>query len=136
MCIASIAPLFMIIPMLMILASSILFAIWVYKDAEANGENGLVWLLVVLVVPNLLGIILYLLLVKREKQVRCENCRHMNSYREDYCEICGSPLDKDIMKENQTNPLWKWALGLLILGIIAILVFFFVATMASVPSVQ
>ena len=38
MYIASIAPLFMIIPMLMILASSILFAIWVYKDAEANGE--------------------------------------------------------------------------------------------------
>ena len=135
MYIASIAPLFMIIPMLMILASSILFAIWVYKDAEANGENGLVWLLVVLVVPNLLGIILYLLLVKREKQVRCENCRHMNSYRADYCEICGSPLDKDIMKESQTNPLWKWALGLLTLGIIAILVFFF-AAMVYGPSVQ
>lgn len=121
--------------MLMILASSILFAIWVYKDAEANGENGLVWLLVVLVVPNLLGIILYLLLVKREKQVRCENCRHMNSYRADYCEICGSPLDKDIMKESQTNPLWKWALSLLVLGILTILVFFFAAMVYS-PSVQ
>ncbi|VFB16959.1 Uncharacterised protein [Urinicoccus massiliensis] len=135
MCIASIAPLFMIIPMLMILASSILFAIWVYKDAEANGENGLVWLLVVLVVPNLLGIILYLLLVKREKQVRCENCRHMNSYRADYCEICGSQLDKNLMKESQTNPLWTWALGLLVLGILTILVFFF-AAMVYGPSVQ
>ena len=132
MYIASIAPLFMFIPMLMILASSILFAIWVYKDAEANGENGLLWLLVVLIVPNLLGIILYLLLVKREKQVRCENCRHMNSYRADYCEICGSQLNKRDMENSPSNPLWKWAIGFLVLGIVLLLVFFF-STLAYAP---
>ncbi|MCD6457287.1 MAG: PLDc N-terminal domain-containing protein [Thermoproteales archaeon] len=35
--------------------------IWVYKDAEKRGENGVLWLLVVLV-GGIIGLIVYLIL--------------------------------------------------------------------------
>ncbi len=118
-------PFLMLIPMGFLLASSILFAIWVYKDAEANGENGVLWLLITLLIPNLLGLALYLLLVKREKQLRCPNCHHNNKETASYCEFCGQELSPDLLKQGETNPLWKYALGLLIAGIISIFVIVF-----------
>lgn len=111
---------YIFIPIVLLLASSILFAVWIYKDAEANGENGLLWLLVALVLPNLLGVILYLLLVKREKQFRCTNCHHLNKGQADYCELCGTQLDKSLFSKPKTNGLWKYALACLVLAIICV----------------
>lgn len=44
---------------------AILICIWVYKDAESRGMNGVLWLIVVLV-AGLLGLIIYLI-VRKEK---------------------------------------------------------------------
>lgn len=53
----------------------ILVAIWVYKDAEKHGKNGLLWLIIVILL-GLIGLIIYLV-VRGEKTVssrHCPNC--------------------------------------------------------------
>jgi len=45
---------------------TIIIAIWVYRDAESRGENGVIWLLVVLV-GGIIGLIIYLI-VRSDKK--------------------------------------------------------------------
>jgi cytochrome bd-type quinol oxidase subunit 2 len=49
---------FCLFPVLM-LVISIIIAIWVYRDAESRGMNGVLWLIVVLV-AGIIGLIVYL----------------------------------------------------------------------------
>ncbi|MEM2146522.1 MAG: hypothetical protein QW279_14265 [Candidatus Jordarchaeaceae archaeon] len=41
----------------------IILAIWVYRDAESRGENGALWLIIVLLL-GLIGLIIYLIVRK------------------------------------------------------------------------
>src|SRR3989442_10787072 len=50
------------------LVLSILIAIWVYRDAESRGMNGVLWLIVVLI-AGLIGLIIYLV-VRSDHPVR------------------------------------------------------------------
>ena len=50
--------LFCLIPIILIVIG-ILLAIWVYKDAESRGMNGVLWLIVVLI-AGIIGLIIYL----------------------------------------------------------------------------
>jgi len=43
----------------------ILLCIWVYRDAESRGMNGVLWLIIVLI-AGLIGLIIYLV-VRKEK---------------------------------------------------------------------
>ncbi|MBS7251343.1 MAG: hypothetical protein KIH08_12275 [Candidatus Freyarchaeota archaeon] len=42
---------------------AIVLAIWVYRDAESRGENGALWLIIVLLL-GLIGLIIYLIVRK------------------------------------------------------------------------
>ncbi|MBO3839967.1 MAG: hypothetical protein QXN75_04415 [Thermoproteota archaeon] len=44
---------------------AILLCIWVYRDAESRGMNGVMWLIVVLI-AGIIGLIIYLV-VRKEK---------------------------------------------------------------------
>jgi heme/copper-type cytochrome/quinol oxidase subunit 2 len=44
---------------------AILLCIWVYRDAESRGMNGVLWLIIVLI-AGLLGLIIYLI-VRKDK---------------------------------------------------------------------
>jgi len=44
---------------------AILLCIWVYRDAESRGMNGVMWLIVVLI-AGIIGLIIYLI-VRKEK---------------------------------------------------------------------
>lgn len=61
---ASLASLFCLIPIIYWVIA-ILLCIWVYRDAESRGMNGVLWLLVVLV-AGLIGLIIYLV-IRKEK---------------------------------------------------------------------
>jgi len=50
----------------------ILVAIWVYKDAEKRGKNGVLWLIIVILL-GLIGLIIYLV-VRGEKTAPARNC--------------------------------------------------------------
>lgn len=56
--------LFCLIPIVWFVIA-ILLCIWVYRDAESRGMNGVLWLIVVLI-AGILGLIIYLI-VRKEK---------------------------------------------------------------------
>ena len=116
-------PTIMMVAMGLILVASILMAIWVYKDAKAHGENGLLWLVIVIVVPNALGLVLYLLLVKREEKKICPTCGSYNPLNDSHCGQCGGSLDQAQRVEAPGNKLWVVALVFLALAIVLIIGF-------------
>lgn len=48
---------------------AIAIAVWVYKDAEARGENGVLWLIIVILL-GLIGLIIWL--IARPKELKGE----------------------------------------------------------------
>jgi heme/copper-type cytochrome/quinol oxidase subunit 2 len=47
---------------------AILLCIWVYRDAESRGMNGVLWLIIVLI-AGIIGLIIYLVIRKEKSSV-------------------------------------------------------------------
>ncbi len=76
----------------------IILSILVYKDAESRGENGALWLLVVLI-TGIIGLIIWLIVrprkkpIGREKGVKyCSECGSRVTVGDKYCKECGNEL--------------------------------------------
>lgn len=71
----------------------LLFGIWVYRDAERRGMDGVLWLIVVLI-GGIIGLIIYLVVRKPEVNT---GAAPPSSYTPatKYCIQCGSPLPYD-----------------------------------------
>lgn len=95
----------------LIFAGLILMAIWVYQDAKLREmDTPFLWALVVLLVSNCLGILVYLLIRPKAKTVTCSNCGYKGQIYK-YCNKCGT--------ENFEKPEEiKSKYGMLILGFI------------------
>lgn len=83
--------------MVAIFVVSILIAVWVYRDAEERGMNGVLWLLVVLV-ANIIGLIIYLVIrTDHPKQTEgggpyCPDCGSRVQTSDKHCSSCGRAL--------------------------------------------
>lgn len=91
-------PWFFIIPFVLIwFIVGILILIWVYKDAESRGMDGLMWALIVFFL-NIIGLILYL--VARESRAPafqritrvCPKCGQVLCEDARFCPRCGKEL--------------------------------------------
>ncbi|MDO5714149.1 MAG: PLDc N-terminal domain-containing protein [Tissierellia bacterium] len=105
--------------------SQIFFCIWVYKDATKRGENGVLWLLLIIFVPNLLGLLLYFLIGRKDVRMECPNCHNSTPSKGGYCTYCGEPISYEI--DNSHNIFAYLGLGTIILvfilGIIGLILF-------------
>ncbi|MGD0800019.1 MAG: PLDc N-terminal domain-containing protein [Terracidiphilus sp.] len=78
------------------LFGSIVIAIWilclgyVYGDARRRAMPPILWTLVAILVPNLLGFLLYFVL-RRPITVACANCGQATSVDQRFCSWCGNP---------------------------------------------
>lgn len=84
--------------LLIIIAIIIKFsiAIWIYKDAKLNAENGFLWAVLAILISSPLALIIYAILVRENKRQVCWNCGYRQSIKENYCGNCGERLfDKD-----------------------------------------
>ena len=97
---------------LALLALWIYVIIWVYKDAERKGMNGLLWALLVLI-GNIVGLIIYLIIrtetparrreAPAEKCPKCENsvtpgfvfCPNCGANLKPVCPGCQKPVNTD-----------------------------------------
>ena len=84
----------------------IVIVIWVYRDAEQRGENGVLWLLIVLV-AGIIGLIIWLILrppIGGRKELhaagagssnerRCPNCGRNIPFDSRICPYCGKKFD-------------------------------------------
>lgn len=80
------------------------FTIWIYKDSKLRGENPLLWILLLFLVPNFLGIIIYLI-IRKDKNILCEKCGSLVNNTAKYCENCSATIkvNNDFLNQQIKN---------------------------------
>ena len=75
-----------------VLIAPILIGVYVYRDANRRGMNAVMWTLIALIAPSLLGFIIYLLVRSSYSNLECPRCG--TTIKEEYvlCPKCGSKL--------------------------------------------
>lgn len=94
---------FLLILIPLIFGIPILVAVYVYRDANKRGMNAVLWMLIALLTPSLLGLIIYLLVRNNYSDLKCPNCD--TPVEESYvvcpncrtklrptCEVCSAPI--------------------------------------------
>ena len=67
---------------------SILISIWTYRDAESRGEEGILWLIIVLF-TGIIGLVIWLIV--RPSRTTVEKRRRQGKVR--YCPNCGAEIN-------------------------------------------
>lgn len=83
--ISEIMPLLIVFPLVFLLIIGIIFLVgrFVFKDSKQRGMDPWLWTMVAIFVPNLIGLIIYLVV--------------RNSYTKKICLSCGKPVDEHFM---------------------------------------
>lgn len=85
--------LFVLLPVLAaLLAVPALIGVYVYRDAKARGMNAVLWTLIALVSPALIGFIIYLLVRGGYSDLECPQCGTPVTERFVVCPQCGARL--------------------------------------------
>ncbi|MDO5156026.1 MAG: hypothetical protein Q4D51_08670 [Eubacteriales bacterium] len=71
---------------------TVLLAVWTYRDANEKGLNGIMWTLIVILVPSYIGLIVYLCVRYDSKKVTCSKCMKQVNGNSRYCSNCGQEL--------------------------------------------
>lgn len=103
------ASMIMIVFFIVKLILKIILGIWTYKDSNARGMNGLLWAVIVFIVPNLIGMLIYLVIRSKGYTIDCSNCNTKIDYDSKYCKKCGEEISYDDslnkVKEGKNNKL-------------------------------
>lgn len=87
---------FSLIPVLIImglfLVVPILIGVYVYRDATERGMNALLWTLVAVFVPSLIGLIIYLIFRENYSALSCASCGEKVQAGYVTCPNCGASL--------------------------------------------
>jgi hypothetical protein len=67
--------------------------VYVYRDSGLRGMNQLLWTLIAIFTPNMLGIIIYFI-VRKPLLMGCPNCSAQVDPQLIHCPHCGKPLKK------------------------------------------
>ncbi len=91
---------------LFVIIIPVAIGVFVYRDAEKRGMNGLVWTLIVIFVPSFIGLIIYFIVRENESGYECGNCHQPVKANQDYCPNCGASLQNryDLNNEAGGNP--------------------------------
>lgn len=81
--------------MLLSFAAVAFLGVWTYRDAKARGLNAALWVLVVLLVPSLIGLIIYLVVGRNQSVALCANCGGGLSANDQFCPKCGAAARGD-----------------------------------------
>lgn len=76
------------------IVSTVLIAVWIYKDAKKRDMEAVLWTLLAVLLPSYIGVIVYFVSRSNEKTYVCPRCR--GSVKQDYsvCPVCGLPLKR------------------------------------------
>lgn len=129
---------------LAVLAMTILLGVWTYRDAENKGMNGVLWTLVVILVPSFVGLIVYLCVRYDAKKVTCSNCLKKVNGTSKFCSSCGQELvpvvevsgeDADF-KKSQRNVLIGFfvSLGVMVVAIMLMVAFILTSVVGIVDT--
>lgn len=76
------------------IVSTVLIAVWIYKDAKKRDMEAGLWALLAIILPSYIGVIIYFVSRSSEKRYVCPRCR--GSVQKDYavCPTCGLLLKR------------------------------------------
>ena len=84
---------FTIIPIFLIaIALPIFIGVYVYRDANKRGMNGILWMLVAILAPTFIGLIIYLLVRSNHSDMNCPACGIRVTETFMVCPNCGTKL--------------------------------------------
>ncbi len=84
---------FALIPVFVIvLIIPILIGVYVYQDASRRGMNAVLWTLIAVFAPSLIGFIIYLLLRRNDSDLLCPGCGSAVKAQFAVCPNCGTKL--------------------------------------------
>jgi hypothetical protein len=104
-----------------IILAMIFMGVWTYKDASSRGLNAPLWTLVVILIPNLIGLLLYFIVGRNSVSGRCANCNSTIDKSSVYCKECGQRLD--VINPIKSKSLKKYLIGFVASILLAILCF-------------
>ncbi len=86
---------FFLIPLFLI-GINVIAAIYVYNDAKLHTDEPLLWFFIVLLIPFLIGIVLYLILRDdfTTQKTKCPNCNQEVDKNFTYCPYCHHSIKK------------------------------------------
>lgn len=115
---ASIIILMPILVLVIILMIHLFVGAIVYRDAKNVGANAVLWTAISVLVPGFVGILLYIIIGRKERKVICNNCKGLVNRSAKYCGLCGLGLES--YDEIKKKPLGNLIIGLVITFIIFI----------------
>lgn len=86
------------------------FSVFVYRDAQKRGMDCWMWMCIVAFVPNLIGLIIYLVVRNKtnEGNRKCINCDAQISDKFKICPYCGTDQSMHCPQcGKQTSPDWN-----------------------------
>lgn len=93
---------------LLVCGIPILIGVYVYRDAERRSMNGLLWALVAVFVPSLIGLIIYLLVRGNYSELKCPRCSAPVKEEYTVCPSCGAKLRSSCPNcSAPVEPNWK-----------------------------
>lgn len=66
--------------------------VWTYRDARARGLEAGMWTAIVVLVPNLIGFLLYLLIARKQHKAMCPTCGQNTEASKPFCSNCGADM--------------------------------------------
>ena len=83
-------PVFML--MIIVALLPLLIGVYVYRDAKRRGMNAVLWTLIAILAPSLIGFIIYLLVRGNYSNLKCPRCDAMVTEQYVVCPKCGAKL--------------------------------------------
>ncbi len=116
------------------ISAAVFIAIWTYRDAKERGLPAGLWtFIVVLFSKDLLGILLYVLIGRRDSRFSCPNCGEKTPIRGKHCSECGTPIDAAKIPVFRNARKWLIAFGIALAVGFASIFGFFISAVANPP---
>lgn len=80
------------VALLAVVGTMIGLGVWTFRDARARGLEAGMWTAIVVLVPNLLGFLLYMLIARKQHKVLCSSCSQKTEASKPFCSNCGANL--------------------------------------------
>ncbi|MDR0268147.1 PLDc N-terminal domain-containing protein [Paenibacillus sp.] len=96
--------------LLFVMIAKISLGIWTYRDAKSRGLEARMWTLIVVLVPNFIGLLLYFLIGRKQQRASCPSCGSQTQHGRPYCSNCGAAMAQGgisliTSKNNSKKPL-------------------------------
>ena len=86
----------------------VLIGVYVYRDAKRRNMNAVLWTLIAIIAPSLIGFIIYLCVRSSYDDMQCPKCNTPVSQQYIVCPNCGAKLKPVCMNCNEpVEPDWK-----------------------------